>query len=68
VKKETRTSRASREKLEYVKFLNTKPTEEAFSNYVTGSMLRPYHIYYLSKYPNGGIPLFKIKYRNGKRS
>lgn len=48
-----------REKLAFIKFWNSTPSEEAFTARMCYEAVHAYQLYYMVKYPNGGIPLPK---------
>ena len=65
--KKTKTFFYDKDKFDFINFWNRNPSEDEYNIFMTGSTLRPYHIYYVVKYPNGGIPQIKIRYRKHRK-
>lgn len=43
-------------KREFIDFWNTNPSEKKFCAWISGEVMQSYHLYYMIKYPNGGVP------------
>lgn len=66
MKKDTYLSRYLKQEQGFIDLWNNQPNRDEFCAVISGSVLRPYMFYYMAKYPNGGIPAIKIRYRNRK--
>lgn len=58
--KKTRTQLHYEKKAEFVEFWNKQPSENEFAARMTGEIMHPYQLYYMIKYPNGGIPPVRV--------